>query len=153
MNQLVFGSYNKRTKKETSVDRLSRNESAVESYLNDPLSGYIPTARFFYDLLDGLIIMHSEKRNRLVRKDLPILFVSGDEDPVGDYGRGVWKAAQHYQKAGLENVATMLFEHGRHELLHETNKAEVFTALRSWMENIAKPAQERAFLESPTGNI
>lgn len=134
MNWLAFGRYNKRIKdKRTKVDWLTRNETAVQDYERDPLAGFVPTARFFYDLMSGLIVIQDKQRNQSIRKDLPILLLSGDQDPVGQYGSGVWKTAQLYDQVGLNRVTTMLFEEGRHELLFELNKHEVYRAIEGWI--------------------
>lgn len=134
MNALAFFSYNKRVKNpKTNVDWLTRDDAIIQSYVNDPYCGYIPTARFFYDLMDGITTIHNQKRNKAIRSDLPMLIVSGTHDPVGDYGKGVWKTAQLYNDAGLEHVVTMLFEKGRHEALNETNHTEVYAVIRDWI--------------------
>ena len=60
--------------------------------------------------------------------------VSGDADPVGDYGRGVQRAYESLRNAGLENITLKLYEGGRHELLNETNRDEVMQDVFRWME-------------------
>ncbi|PAV28618.1 lysophospholipase [Virgibacillus profundi] len=136
MNSLAFGTYNKKIKqKNTGFDWLSGDEKAVQIYIDDPHTGFIPTSRFFYDLMSGLITMNNQKLNHSIRNDLPLLIISGDADPVGNYSKGIWKTANLYEKIGLENITTMLFTDGRHELLNELNKDEVYTAIYRWMEN------------------
>ncbi|MFD1038813.1 alpha/beta hydrolase [Virgibacillus byunsanensis] len=134
MNTLAFGSYNRKIKsKNSSFDWLSGDESAVQDYMDDPHSGFIPTARFFYDLMSGLIRMQDHQLNKSIRHDIPVLLISGDADPVGDYAKGIWKTAHLYQDAGLQDITTMLFENGRHELLNELNKDEVYETILSWV--------------------
>lgn len=135
MDYLAFGSNNKKVdNKKTDFDWLSNDENLVKEYVNDPQTGFIPTARFFYDLMCGLGFIHNQKRNKSIRRDLPMLLISGDADPVGDYAKGVWKTARLYEDAGLESVTTMLFEDGRHELLNELKKEEVYEAIHTWVE-------------------
>lgn len=136
MNSLAFGSYNKKIKdKSTKFDWLSRDKSAVDMYIADPYTGYIPTASFFYDLMSGLIKMNNKKLNQSIRNQLPMLLLSGDADPVGNYGQGVWKTAHLYeQEARLEDITVMLFTDGRHELLNEINKDEVFSTINQWIQ-------------------
>lgn len=139
MYKLTFGRYNKRiSDRQTEMDWLTRNETAIQDYERDPFTGFTPTARFFYDLLSGLLAIQRHDWNMSIRKDLPLLLVSGDQDPVGHYGSGVWKTAHLYDKAGLENVLTMLFEDGRHELLFELNKEEVYDAIEKWIHDTLK---------------
>ena len=65
---------------------------------------------------------------------MPILLFSGIEDPVGNHGKGVWNAAKHYDQAGIKDVTVMLFEGGRHEMLNENNRQDVFKAVSNWIE-------------------
>lgn len=134
MNTLIFGSFNKKTKNKTAFDWLTNDEAAVQMYLDDPRTGFVPTARFFYDLMDGLQDIRDPKRNATIQKDLPLLLISGDADPVGDYAKGVWKTAALYKQAGLEDIITMLFTDRRHELLHEQNKQEVYRMIDQWLK-------------------
>lgn len=135
MNSLAFGSYNKKIRDNlTEFDWLTRDSLTVDKYIEDPHSGYTPTARFFYDLMSGLINMNNKSSNQLIRNDLPMLLISGDADPVGNYGKGLWRTAHQYKKAGLENIKVMLFTEGRHELLNEINKEEVFLNIHNWIQ-------------------
>lgn len=134
MNLIIFGSYNRKIKhKKTHFDWLTRDEEAVKQYLLDPLAGFIPTGRFFYDLLSGLEMIHNHSENQRIRKDLPMLLISGDADPVGDYSKGVWKTAHDYQELGLSNIQVMLFKDARHELLHELNTEDVHDTIYRWI--------------------
>ncbi|MFB4169930.1 alpha/beta hydrolase [Virgibacillus sp. JSM 102003] len=134
MNTLAFFSYNKRIKqKRTNIDWLTRDDEIVQAFIDDPYCGFIPTAGFFYDLMDGITTIHERKLNKFIRKELPMLLLSGMEDPVGDYAKGVWKTAHLYNETGLENIMTMLYEDGRHELLNEINRDEVYRAVYQWI--------------------
>ncbi|WP_087972624.1 alpha/beta hydrolase [Oceanobacillus rekensis] len=133
LNQLAFSSNNKKiSDQKNGYEWLTREETVVKKYRDDPLCGFIPTGRFFFDLLSGIISMQNKKRNKMIQKDLPLLIISGDADPIGDYGKGIWKTADIYQKAGLQDISIMLFTDGRHELLNETNREEVYDALYRW---------------------
>lgn len=134
MNTIAFGTYNRKIKnKKTSFDWLSRDQDAVMQYIDDPQVGYVPTARFFYDLMKGLGQIHLQKFNQQIRKDLPILLISGDADPVGNYSKGIWKVARDYEQIGISDILVHLFEDGRHELLHELNKDEVYLTIYDWI--------------------
>lgn len=134
MNHIAFGSYQTKIKNvQTDFDWLTRDRQAVQTYLDDPSTGYVPTARFFYDLMDGLGTIHRKKANETIRKDLPILFMSGEADPVGDYSKGIWKVANLYHQMGIKHIKVMLYIEGRHELLNELNKTEVYEQTFEWM--------------------
>jgi len=135
MNQLVFGDYNNKVvERFTSFDWLTRDREVVEEYIADPFSGYVPTAGFFVDLLTGILAMQDAEKNISIRKDLPVLFISGDADPVGNYSKGVFQAAESYLNAGLNNVLVALYPEARHELHNEINKEEVFNFLNQWLD-------------------
>ena len=56
---------------------------------------------------------------------MPVLLLSGQDDPVGDAGRGVQKIYEQMKKAGIRHITFRLFPNARHDLLHEeTNGAE-----------------------------
>lgn len=136
MDYLSFGQNNRKIKeKKTKFDWLSRDDQSVQAYIDDSQTGFVATARFFYDLMTGLGMIHNTEHNRLIRGDLPMLLISGDADPVGDYSKGIWKTADLYKRAGLNNFSVMLFNDARHELLNELNKEEVYQALYQWIEN------------------
>lgn len=71
---------------------------------------------------------------RRVPHALPLLFVSGDQDPVGECGAGVHRAAEMYRKAGVESVTEKLYPGMRHEILNEPVKGEVHRDVLAWLE-------------------
>lgn len=132
----VFGGFNKGIKNPlTAFDWLSKDLKLVVSYMTDDHCGFIPTTQFFMDLFHGLGIIHKKSELLKVPKTLPILLFSGIEDPVGANGKGVWKVAEQYEKAGIEDVTVLLFEEGRHELLNDTSRQEVVAGVLEWMES------------------
>ena len=60
--------------------------------------------------------------------------LSGDADPVGDYGKGVRKAYISLRAVGLDDIKVKLYEGGRHELLNETNRQDVMQDIYQWIE-------------------
>ncbi|MCC8140181.1 MAG: alpha/beta hydrolase [Lachnospiraceae bacterium] len=69
-------------------------------------------------------------------KDLPLLILSGDEDPVGENGKGTRRFEEMLRKIGMEDVRCMIYPHGRHELLNELNKEEVMNDIELWCADI-----------------
>lgn len=69
-----------------------------------------------------------------INKSLPLLFVSGEEDPVGDFGKGVSKAFDAYRKIGIHDVQMNLYPKDRHEILNEVDRNDVFRDIYHWLE-------------------
>ncbi|SFM21590.1 Lysophospholipase, alpha-beta hydrolase superfamily [Gracilibacillus orientalis] len=133
MNKLTFFGYNKHTDNQTVFDWICSDQQEVEKYTEDKWCGFTPTNQFFYDLYTGLQWIQSKDKTANIPKDLPLFFVSGKEDPVGQYGEGVQKAVAFYRSIDMENVNYHLYEKGRHEILNETNKKEVFHDIVTWI--------------------
>lgn len=137
MNVLSFGSYNKKiSNRRTQMDWLTKDEKIVDDYLKDPLCGFTFTVNGFQTLLE--LVSHLYKRENLEKmpKDLPIFFVAGAEDPVGDYGKGVRRAYQSFLDVGMKNVKMKLYENDRHELLNETDRAQVYEDVYRWISSV-----------------
>lgn len=135
LDKMSFASYLKKIPDhKTQFDWLSRDEAEVQKYIADPWCGFVCTSSFFVDLLDGVAFANDPKRIATLPKDLPLLFISGDADPVGDWGKGVKDAFSLYQDAGISDVSLKLIPGDRHEVLNETDRDDTQALLRSWME-------------------
>ena len=135
MNKLSFSAYNKQFEPTaTDFDWLSRDAKEVEKYVKDDKCGFLCTNGFFYDLLSGIEFANSKANAETLPKDLPLLIISGEMDPVGDLGKGVRKVYKLYTDAGIADVTLKLFKDARHELLNETNRKEVYEFLAKWLE-------------------
>ncbi len=136
MMDMSFGSFNKSILyPSTAFDWLNRNAKAVQTYIDDPKCGFIATNQFFADLTYGMHLIGKRAEHARIRHDLPILLISGSADPVGNYGKGVFKVAEQLKEAGLENVCVHIFEGLRHEILNETNKEQVYDVIIRWLKN------------------
>lgn len=134
LNNMAFGGFNKQiTNPKTPFDWLSTDENEVQKYIEDPLCGNIPTNRFFIDLFDGLKIIHQDKENNHIKKDLPVLVISGAKDPVGKDGKDIFKVANGLKSVGMTNVTVHLVEDARHEILNEVNKLQTYEIIANWM--------------------
>lgn len=135
-NKLTFGKYNKKFKNETSPHAwLSRDVEIQNKYADDKLCNYKFTARGFYDLFDMLSAVSKKEWAKKIDKELPILIMSGDMDPVGNYGKGVKKVYKRLEAAGVEDVTLRLYTEGRHELFNEINKEVVIRNTVEWIED------------------
>ena len=135
ITKIAFGSYNKRFRDEPSRSAwLTRDRAVVEAYDNDKFCNYTFTAKGYYDLFD-LIGQVSEKAwAGKVRPSLPIRVISGEEDPVGNYGAGVMKVYDRLVDAGVADVTVKLYEGLRHEIFNEIGREAVYAELSQWLE-------------------
>ncbi len=136
LNNLAFGNYNKCFEvRRTVCDWLSRDNAAVDKYIEDPLCGFIPSAGLFTDMMTGIQFIGSKKNISRMNKDLPVFFISGDMDPVGENGKGVIRVYNSFLKAGMTDVTMKLYHECRHELLNELNRDEVMKDILDWLES------------------
>ena len=133
LNGLCFGAYNKRfAPNRTPNDWLTRDEAVVDAYASDPLCGFVPTAGLFYDMLGGIRYNWREANLKRMPKDLPILLLSGEKDPVGGK-RGVEKVFRRLKKLGMRDVQKKLYPLCRHEILNERNRQQVYEDVLGWL--------------------
>ena len=138
LTSMGFGGYNKRFEKEKDTfSWLTRDKAVRDRYRQDKFCTFVFTTEG-YDTLFALISEISKKQwAQEVPKELPILLFAGDQDPVGNYGKGVRQVYDRLQKAGC-NVALQLYEGGRHEMHNELNADEVFADLTAYLEENVK---------------
>ena len=135
---LSFGAYNKRIKNpHTPYDWVSRDQEIVRLYMEDPYCGFLCTTSLFSDLMKGLRFINRQSCYQACPQELPMLIFSGSEDPVGNYGQGPTRVASSYRESGLRDVRLKIYEGGRHEMLNETNKEEVWNDLLKWLDEIS----------------
>jgi alpha-beta hydrolase superfamily lysophospholipase len=133
--RLAFGPYQKAFAPcRTSADWLSRDESAVDSYLADPLCAIVPTIGLFRDLTALLRQIHRTRAIERIRKKLPFYIFGGSADPVSGGGRTLTALVKKYRAAGIEKIDFVLYPGARHECLNEINREEVMRNLIKWLE-------------------
>ncbi len=134
LHYLIFSGYTRRIRHvKTLFDWLSRDENRVQTYLHDPLCGQIGSFSFFYEFFSGLETLYSEKTMEHFPKDIPIYCISGTECPVGHYTQGVKALTRHYQKHGARDISSRFYEGGRHELINEINRKEIYQDVIEWV--------------------
>jgi len=143
LNKISFGNCNKKVpQKRTIVDWLSTDPKVVDRYMGDPLCGFTFTINGFQTILELFKRMQNEENLKKIPKDLPLLIISGEEDPIGEYGKVPKEVYDTYLKLGLTKVQLKLYNGARHEVLNETNKKEVYEDLKNWVLSIVEKATE-----------
>lgn len=135
-NHLTFGSFNKPFKKEQSnFAWLSRDRDKVQEYEDDIYCGCLATYGFYRDLLTGLSRLY-KNADAPSNKNLPLFFIAGQDDPVGNFGDDVDKVYEWYQKAGYKAVKLVFYPRARHEILNEINRTEVYRDILEWIQEV-----------------
>lgn len=135
MSKLVFGTFNLRfMPSRTRFDWLSRDTAMVDAYMADPLCGFDCTPKLWQDLFAAIVTMElGEAGASTVTNTVSIRLIAGTHDPVSMGGLACNQLADRYNKLGLRDVSVKLYPQGRHELINETNRAEVWADMVSWL--------------------
>lgn len=142
IDRCAFGDYNKRIPDaKTPFDWLCTDEAVVNAYLKDELCGFTFTVNGFTTLFTLLDRLNQEENLKAMPLDLPVHFIAGDVDPVGNYGDGVKKAYNDFAKVGMKRISLKLYAGGRHEILNERNKLQVYEDLYPWIMERVKEYQ------------
>jgi len=117
LDTLSFGSFNKGIKApRTKFDWLTRDPREVQKYMDDPFCGMVCSSGFFFDLLTGLQLIHDPQEIERIPKNIPLLVLSGEADPVGKYGRGVRQFVGQLKNHNINDIELKLYPEARHEL-------------------------------------
>jgi len=139
LNDIAFGSYlNRIENPRTPFDWLSHDEKVVDDYIADPMCGFVCQISLYSDMMKGIKYITSKSNIAKMDKTKPVYFMSGEADPVGDYGKGVDGAYKAFCNAGLQDVMIRLYPEGRHEMLNETNKDAVYKDILEWLNDRIK---------------
>ena len=136
LNKIAFGSYLKRIENpRTPFDWLSRDDQTVDRYIADENCGFTAKNGLYRDMMHGLKFITNPDNLALMNKAKPVYFMSGEEDPVGDYGKGVERAYKAFCDAGCQDVTIRLYPGGRHEMLNEINHDAVYQDILTWIDS------------------
>ncbi|MBQ8236779.1 MAG: alpha/beta hydrolase [Oscillospiraceae bacterium] len=137
LHKLMFGILNAGIRNpRTENDWLSRDEKQVDAYTADPLCGFAPTGGLVRDMMEGFAYVQRPDTLERMKKDLPVLFIAGGDDAVGDCGKGVERAAAEFRRSGMQRVSCKLYPGARHEILNEINKEAVYEDTVAWIKSV-----------------
>lgn len=136
INNIALGTYNKKWEpSKTHNDWLTKDEKIVDWYSKEEKCTFIFTLNGFYNLFSVLDDVCNKDNIAKMDKYLPVLFVSGADDPVGDFSKGVLKVITMFKEAGMKNVFYKLYPNDRHEILNETDKDVVQKDIFDFLES------------------
>lgn len=139
LQHLTFGSYNRRVEHpQTPFDWVTRDTVMRERYIADPWCGFVATAGLLRDMAKGIEYIERRESLAAMQKQMPIFFIAGGDDPVGDYGKGVRRTVSEFKKAGMTDVSCHIYPLCRHEILNEINREEIYADVTKWIEGKIK---------------
>lgn len=136
IEKLSDGAYNANIKNpKYSRSWLIANEEALVEYLNDSLSGGAMTAGLFRELLYGIEVTCDKENVDKMYPDIPILLMSGSEDPVGNMKKGVLAVEKMFKKNWVKDIQVLFYPDSRHDILHEQVSVKVIHDIVKWLNS------------------
>ena len=133
---MSFGSYLKKIENPRTIsDWLTKDNKIVDWYRAQPWCTFHFTPNGYFHMFSGMQKAHDLKRMAKLPEGLPILFTSGAEDPVGNWGEGVRKAYMVYSENTSCEVSIKLYEDDRHEILNETDRDVVYQDMLDFLDH------------------
>lgn len=117
---------------------MSQDPQVLNQALQDERMNFEFSLNAFKALFETIEEVLDKKRVARMPKVLPLLILSGDEDPVGDNGKGIRRFEKMLKKIGMENVSCKLYPKNRHELIHDLDKEQVFQDILQWCNTITE---------------
>lgn len=112
---------------------LTKDTEIVKAYYENPKCTFVFTLNAYMGLFEAVLFDNQPENIARVPKELPVFFVSGADDPVGNLGKGVKQVYDKFQEAGMQDITWKLYENDRHEILNETDRDVVYHDILSWM--------------------
>ena len=135
VDKIAMGGYNKKFQDGGALNSwLTKDMEIVAAYSKEPRCSFKFTVSGYYTLFDTIHFINKPKNMNRIPKDLPLLFVAGEDDPVGNYGKGVKIACSTYKKAGISDITCRLYPTDRHEILNELDREKVYKDIYKWIK-------------------
>ncbi|MDD2495019.1 MAG: alpha/beta hydrolase [Tissierellia bacterium] len=135
VNYLALGKNNNKFEpSRTKNDWLTRDEKIVDAYNSDEKINFMFTINAYKCMFSCILYFYDNNHLNKMKKDLPILIISGEDDPVGDFGKGVTKVYNKFKEINMKNVTLKLYENARHEIINEINRDIVYNDVLGWLK-------------------
>ncbi len=135
LTNLSFGSYNKRYKDvRTDYDWLTRDPEVVDVYMKDKYDMFTFTTSGYECLMNVLMYVTCDEWYDSVPASLPLILVSGADDPVGGWGDGIKEVDSKLKAKDRKDYSCKLYDGMRHELFHEIGKEEVYSDILAFLD-------------------
>lgn len=77
--------------------------------------------------------MHNFGKFRCKNPDLPILSVTGEDDPVTGGSKGLQDSIDSLKKVGYKNISSIVYKGMKHEVLNEDDKEKVYNDILEFL--------------------
>lgn len=115
---------------DTGLEWLSRDPQVAPAWLADELASPRNMMQL-YGFAEAARLLGRPARN--LPPDIPVLIAVGSDDTLGGE-RSARKLAEAYlRRSGLRDVTVFVYPGARHEILNETNQAEVRSDILAWV--------------------
>ena len=139
VNNMALGSYNKKWEpSKTHCDWLTKDNSIVEWYAKEERCQFVFTLNGYLNLFSLMSEIIDQSNLNKMPKDLPVMLVSGNDDPVGNFGKAPKEVYDSFINLGMKDVTLKLYPNDRHEILNETDKLTVYEDLYHWLQSKKK---------------
>lgn len=136
IERLAFHNYLSHIKNpRTESDWITRDEKIVDLYCENKYCNFKFTVNGYRTLFEVLTFIQKDYNIENIPRELPLLFLAGGMDPVGNYGKSVNEICCEYKKKGINDVSMKLYPDDRHEILNELDREQVYGDILRWLEN------------------
>ncbi len=119
----------------TNAAWLTKDEEIELRISKDEYCNFVFTLGAYKDLFTIMGLSDEKRVYTQINKEMPIYIFSGDMDPVGNFGKSPLAVLENYKNQGVKNASCKLYKDGRHEMINEINKDEVYTDVVNWIKN------------------
>lgn len=135
LNRTMYKTFNKNIVNQlTTSDWLSSDPEEVEQFNKDPYTGFLVSNQLIYETIKHMLLTSKGKNLNKIDPNLPILLISGKDDPLSEYGKGIRNLGNLYKKAGVKHITVHLYKNKRHEVLFEQGYTETWQHMYEWIE-------------------
>ncbi|MCG3412567.1 lysophospholipase [Staphylococcus massiliensis] len=135
INKQLYQSLNKRFQPVKSVnDWLTSVRADVEKFDQDQYAGFKVSNQLLYETVKSMMKSARIKNIQKMNPDLPVLMISGKDDPFGDYGIGVRNLGRLFKKGNIQHITVQLYRKKRHEILFEKDNDVVLKHMFEWID-------------------
>ncbi|MGN0451578.1 MAG: lysophospholipase [Acutalibacteraceae bacterium] len=134
VNKLAFGEYNKRFDGDSDFEWITKDRDIITKYEADKFCNFRFTVSAMHDLVKLNQLANRPDWFKNMPNTLPVLLISGSDDPVGDYGKGVTKVYERLKAAGVKDVTIKLYDGCRHEIHNDTCRDEVIKDIADFLD-------------------